>query len=252
METDVTRAEVVAAREVVPSPQQLLSAFEVVAFLTGLLLYIWYYQARVPISWTALLAMLVVSQFVHGESPAAMGVRWAGFGECARRYAIPVLGVVAVAIAGGAALHTLRPVPPLRVFGVFVGYIWWALLQQYLLNAFFVTRLSTAFAGRHEFIIALLAGGFFAAAHLPNALLVNVTLLAGTLSALVYRRHRNLLFLAVAHAALGTSIWYVVPDSISHGLRVGPGMAGRHRVVAPGSQQSAFAAERVRAARAGK
>ena len=248
METDLTRAEVVAAREVVPSPQQLLSALEVVAFLTGLLLYIWYYQARVPIAWTALLAMLVVSQLVRGESPVAMGVRWAGFGDSARRYAVPVLAVVAVAITAGAALHTLRPVPTVRVLGVFVGYIWWALLQQYLLNAFFVTRLTTAFAGRHEVVVALLAGGFFAAAHLPNALLVNVKLLAGTLSALVYRRHRNLLFLAVAHAALGPTIWYVVPDSVSHGLRVGPGMAGRHHVAAPGAQQSAYAAERAPAA----
>lgn len=249
MERELMRAEVVVARKVDALPQQLLSALEVLAFLAGLLLYIWYYQARVPITWTALLAMLVVSQLVHGESPVAMGVRWTGFGECVRRYALPVLAVVAAAITAGVAFHTLRPVPTIRVAGVFVGYIWWALFQQYLLNAFFVTRLTTAFAGRHEFIVALLAGSCFAAAHFPNALLVTVTLLAGTLSALVYRRHRNLLFLAVAHAALGTTIWFVVPDSISHGLRVGPGMAGRHHVAAPGSQQSAFAAERARTAR---
>lgn len=249
MHRDVMRADAVVAREVRLPSQRLLSALEVVAFLAGLLLYIWYYQARVPISWTALLAMLVVSQLVHGESPAALGVRWDGFGECARRYALPVVTVVALAIIAGSALHTLRPVPTIRVIGVFVGYIWWALLQQYLLNAFFVTRLTSAFAGRHELIVALLAGGCFAAAHLPNALLVNVTLLAGTLSALVYRRHRNLLFLAVAHAMLGTTIWFVVPNSISHGLRVGPGMAGRHRIEAPGAQPSAFAAERVSAAK---
>lgn len=250
MERDVMRAETIVVREVRFPSQQLLSALEVAAFLAGLLLYIWYYQARVPSSWTALLAMLVVSQLVHGESPVAMGVRWAGFTESARRYALPVVAVVAIAITAGAALHTLRPVSSIRVLGVFVGYIWWALLQQYLLNAFFVTRLTTAFAGRHEFIVALLAGSFFAAAHLPNALLVNVTLLAGTLSALVYRRHRNLLFLAVAHAMLGTTIWFVVPNSISHGLRVGPGMAGHHRVVTP--EQSAFAAERMSAVKARK
>ena len=232
MDRDVEPGEVVVTPAMAVQPRRLTSALEAVAFLVALLVYIWYFQARAPITWTALLAMLVVSQLVHGESPVALGVRWAGFGDCARRYALPVLVLGAAAIATGDALHTLRPVPATHVMGVFVGYIWWALLQQYLLNAFFVTRLTAAFGGRNGYLVAPLAGSFFAAAHMPNALLVYATLLAGTLSAIVYRRHRNLLFLALAHAMLGTMIWFVVPDSISHGLRVGPGMAGHHRAAA--------------------
>ena len=224
MERDVLLGDAVVARGVDVRSRRLSSALEVVAFLAGLLLYIWYFQARARLSWTVLLAMLVASQLLHRESPVALGIRWAGFAECARRYALPVIGAAAAAVVMGDLLHTLRPVSAIRVVGVFVGYTWWALLQQYLLNAFFVTRLSAAFADRYEYAIAPLAGGFFAAAHWPNPLLVYVTLVAGTLAAIVYRRHRNLLFLAFAHALLGTTIWFVVPDSVSHHLRVGPGM----------------------------
>jgi hypothetical protein len=56
----------------------------------------------------------------------------------------------------------------------------------------------------------------------------------GVLAAFIYRRYRNLLFLAVAHALIGTTLWLVVPDSVSHHLRVGPGMSRhRHRGVPP-------------------
>ena len=224
MEQDVVLGDVVALREDVAGSRRLLSALEAVGFLVALLLYIWYFQAHARMTWTVLLAMLVASQMLHRESPNAMGIRWQGFLACSREYALPVLAVTIAGMGAGGLFRTLRPVPATHVIAVFVGYTWWALLQQYLLNAFFVNRLSSALAGRFEFVVPLLAGSFFAAAHLPNALLVNVTLVAGTFSAVAYRRHRNLLFLAVAHALLGTTIWFAIPDSVSHHLRVGPGM----------------------------
>lgn len=223
MEQDVVLGDVVVP-EVAVGARRLLSALEATGFLVALLLYIWYFQAHARVTWTVLLAMLVASQILHRESPVAMGVRWQGFTDCARAYALPVAAVTVAVLVAGGLLHTLRPVPATHVIAVFVGYTWWALLQQYLLNAFFVTRLTLAFAGRYEFVVAVLAGSFFAAAHLPNVLLVNVTLVAGTISAVAYRRHRNLLFLAIVHAMLGTLIWFAVPDAVSHHLRVGPGM----------------------------
>jgi len=73
-----------------------------------------------------------------------------------------------------------------------------------------------------------MAGGMFAAAHAPNMLLMGVTLVGGTVAAVAYRRHRNLFFLAFAHALIGTLIWFAVPDTVSHHLRVGPGMRRTH------------------------
>jgi len=47
-------------------------------------------------------------------------------------------------------------------------------------------------------------------------------------AAIAYQRHRNLFFLAFAHALIGTMIWFAVPDTVSHHLRVGPGMRRTH------------------------
>lgn len=135
MDRDVASGEVIVTPAMAAQPRRLTSALEAVAFLVALLVYIWYFQARAPITWTALLAMLVLSQLVHGESPVALGVRWAGFGDCATRYAVPVVALGAAAVVTGDALHTLRPVPATHVIGVFVGYIWWALLQQRVVSA---------------------------------------------------------------------------------------------------------------------
>jgi hypothetical protein len=57
---------------------------------------------------------------------------------------------------------------------------------------------------------------------------MGVTLVGGTVAAWAYQRHRNLFFLAFAHALIGTMLWLVVPDSVSHHLRVGPGMRRNH------------------------
>jgi len=80
----------------------------------------------------------------------------------------------------------------------------------------------------------------FAAAHLPNPLLMGVTLVGGTVAALAYQRYRNLLFLAFAHALIGTMIWFAVPPSVSHNLRVGPGMRRTHATSVRPSSASAL------------
>jgi hypothetical protein len=226
-----TESFVIAAAQ---RPPRWIHAIEAGTFFLFLLLYIWYFQARYRLSWVVLLAMLIASQLVHGERPRTLGVRWEGFAECVRRYGLSILATAVAGVLIGVALDTVRPVPPGRVLAVLLGYTWWALVQQYLLNGFFVTRLSAAFDERRQFLVAPLAGMLFAAAHVPNVVLVEVTLVTGVLAAFIYRRYRNLLFLAVAHALIGTTLWLVVPDSVSHHLRVGPGMSRhRHRSVPP-------------------
>jgi hypothetical protein len=125
----------------------------------------------------------------------------------------------------------VRDVPAWRVAGVLIGYCWWALFQQYLLNGYFANRLSASIDTRHQYMVAPMAGAMFAGAHAPNMLLMGVTLVGGTVAAIAYQRHRNLLFLAFAHALIGTLIWFAVPDTVSHHLRVGPGMRRTHATV---------------------
>lgn len=202
----------------------MIHALEAGTVFLLLLSYIWYFQRRVHWSWMILLGLVLLSHAVRGESPVALGLRRAGFRDCARRFAIPTLLVAAMGTILGFALDTVRDVALWRVAGVLCGYCVWALFQQYLLNGYFVNRIHASFQARHEFIVALIGGALFAAAHTPNMLLMVVTLIGGTIAGVAYLRHRNLFFLAFAHALIGTMLWFVVPDTVSHNLRVGPGM----------------------------
>ena len=194
-----------------------------------LISYIWYFQAHFHSSWMILLALVLASHAVRGESPSALGLRTSRIRSSARdAFAIPVLLVAAAGTIAGFAFDTVRHVAAWRVAGVLIGYCFWALFQQYLLNGYFANRLQASFATRYHYLVAPMAGALFAAAHLPNPLLMGVTLIGGAVAAVAYQRHRNLLFLALAHALIGTIIWLVVPDTVSHHLRVGPGMTRTH------------------------
>ena len=220
------RAVGLSTTAVAPRSLRLLNAAEAGAVFTLLLLYIWYVQSRARPSWIVLLALVILSHVVRGETPQALGLRWKGFTDAARRYLPGVVLVAVAAVLVSWRLHTIRDVKPVQVAEVLIGYTWWALAQQYLLNGYFTNRLTAAFEDQYQYLVAPLAGLLFAAAHTPNVFLMEVTFVAGMLAALVYRRHRNLLFLALAHAVIGTTIWLTIPDSISHHLRVGPGMWG--------------------------
>lgn len=222
------RSPSLALRSAIQPIGPMVHALEAGAVFSLLLGYIWYFQARMHRSWMFLLAFVLLSHALRGESPATLGIRLKGFAECARRYALPVLLIALTGAIAGFALDTVRDVPAWRVAGVLIGYCWWALFQQYLLNGYFANRLSASLDARYQFLVAPMAGGMFAAAHAPNMLLMGVTLVGGTVAAIAYQRHRNLLFLAFAHALIGTLIWFAVPDTVSHHLRVGPGMRRTH------------------------
>ena len=209
----------------------IIHALEAGTVFFLLLSYIWYFQARMHRSWMLLFAIVLASHAVRGESPRSLGIRLKGFADCARRYALPVIMIAIAGAIAGFMLDTVRDVAAWRVAGVLIGYCWWALFQQYLLNGYFANRLSASLDARYQFLVAPMAGAMFAGAHAPNMLLMGVTLVGGTVAAIAYQRHRNLLFLAFAHALIGTLIWFAVPDTVSHHLRVGPGMRRAHATV---------------------
>ena len=95
------------------------------------------------------------------------------------------------------------------------------MFQQYLLNAYFVNRLLPGAGSSAQ--AAAWGAGCFACAHTPNWFLMIVAFAMGYCAARVWIRYRNLYFLGVAHGAIGSLLYLVVPDSISHHLVVGPG-----------------------------
>ena len=133
------------------------------------------------------------------------------------------LGCVAVA----QHLHTLhRLYGPLPIAAHLAGYALWALMQQFILQIYILLRL-LRLGLRRPAAIAV-ATTLFAVAHIPNPLLVPLTLAWGAASCLLFLRYRNLYALAIAHGILGMTLAIAVPNHIHHHMRVGLGYIEYH------------------------
>lgn len=100
------------------------------------------------------------------------------------------------------------------------GYVLWTLYQQFLLQDFFMPRLTRLVSSNHAIMAAAL---LFAVAHLPNLSLVVATLIWGAVSCYLFRRYRNLWVLGLAQGLLGLVFSVCVPDAMHHHMRVGLG-----------------------------
>jgi membrane protease YdiL (CAAX protease family) len=190
--------------------------------------YIWIWRATHPYLWIAILGSLLLSHVLHGESTRELGFDRTRLRECAHRFA-PLLAVLALAmIAGGLLLNTTRRIPADQAFLALFAYLPWGVLQQYMLNGYFLNRFDRAFTPGAS---ALLTAVLFGVVHSPNWFLMGVGLVGGWCATQVYRRHRNLLFLGIAHATIGFLLFVTVPDSISHHLNVGPGLFHRRHAI---------------------
>jgi len=105
------------------------------------------------------------------------------------------------------------------------GYVLWTLYQQFLLNDYFMPRLTRLLPTANA---AVAAAVLFALAHLPNLPLTAATLLWGAISCALFRRYHNLYALGLAQGLLGLCFAICVPDSINHHLRVGLGYLRYH------------------------
>lgn len=105
------------------------------------------------------------------------------------------------------------------------GYVLWTLYQQFLLNDYFMPRLTRL---ANESAAVGLSAVLFALAHLPNLWLTGATLVWGAISCSLFRRYRNLYALGLAQGLLGLCFAICVPDALHHHLRVGLGYLRYH------------------------
>jgi membrane protease YdiL (CAAX protease family) len=203
-----------------------MSSYRKLALLEPLLLfglivaYIWELRFIHPMSWIAIPAMMILSHWLHHESPRALGFQLHNLAGTLRELGPLLILTVLLLLSGGLLLRTVRQIDSTDALLALAGYLPWGLSQQYALNGYFLNRFEAAVSHR---VASLLTALFFCAAHAPNPFLLAITLPLGWYSTLVYRRTHNLYFLGIAHAAIGLLLLLVVPDSISHHLRVGPG-----------------------------
>jgi membrane protease YdiL (CAAX protease family) len=67
------------------------------------------------------------------------------------------------------------------------------------------------------------SAALFAIAHLPNPVLMPVTLIGGLIVCEIYRRTRSLVPLGIVHWMIGVAIALSVPEGLLHRMRVGMG-----------------------------
>lgn len=152
-----------------------------------------------------------------------LGLGWRGFAAwlwiLPAAVVLSVMGVEAAKYAG--TFHTLYA-PDFSHVG---GYLLWTVYQQFLLQDFFLARLSSVLSSNAAIALAAV---LFALAHLPNIPLVLATLVWGAVSCALFRRYRNLYVLGLAQGLLGLCFAVCIPDVWLHHMRVGLGFLRYH------------------------
>lgn len=129
------------------------------------------------------------------------------------------LGLCFISVLAAQSIGTLHGLYQADVTHV-GGYVLWTLYQQFLLQDYFMPRL-TRIASSDAAIGA--AAVLFAIAHLPNLSLAVATLVWGGVSCALFRRYHNLYMLGIAQGLLGLCFAVCVPDVLHHHMRVGLG-----------------------------
>lgn len=135
----------------------------------------------------------------------------------------PVGATIAGLILLGAwRWHTLRlPAGSLVICANLLFSLIWAFAQQFLAQSFFFLHLEYLLRSGRKAVIATAL--LFSSAHIPNPVLVPVTLVGGLVLSEWFRRNRTLYMLAVAHALVALSLAVSVPETVLHDMRVGIG-----------------------------
>ncbi len=201
---------------------RLATVLEVLLVYSGILLYIWRWQATHPRAWMVLLAAVLVSQLAHRDTPRTLGLSVAELRSNAE-FVLPIVAVlyVSLTILGFARHILVLAAPGKQAILWFAGYGVWAAVQQYLAQSYFHNRLMSVIENRHlsSALVAILFGG----AHIPNPVLMIATTLEEFIFSEAFARHRNIWPLVLAHAAGGFLIAAISPASLVHNMRVGPG-----------------------------
>ena len=175
--------------------------------------------------WVAI-AWIVVTTCIHRPTWKALGLGLAGLLRSLWIVGVAaILAGIAVYLAGrGHTLHRLHG--PIPLLSHVWGYLIWAVMQQFLLQIYFLLRLQRMLPGKAAPVIA--AAGLFSLAHLPNPVLTPVTLVWGIAACVLFLRYRNIYALGLAHGILGLCVAVTVPESLQHHMRVGIGYYRYH------------------------
>jgi len=175
--------------------------------------------------WLAVL-WIVATSWARSEGWKALGLTTTGLLQSLWVVGAALL-CAGVAVFTASRMHTLHRLHgPTPLLSHVWGYLVWAVMQQFLMQSYFLTRLLRLLPGRA--LPAIAAAGMFSLAHLPNPVLTPITLVWGVGACLLFLRYRNIYTLGFAHGILGLCVAVTVPNSLHHHMRVGLGYLRYH------------------------
>ena len=196
-------------------------AVELLTAYLLILVVIWTPRPWQPRTYFIAAVFVVTTTALRFPRPSTMGLRAANFLRSFWIVAVAFF-TAAAAMLIAAHMHTLHvPTRPVDFVDRFSGYILFAFVQQWLLQAYFLPRflpitptpITAAFA----------AAVLFSLAHLPNPILTLATAVWGTVACQLFLRYRNLFSLGIAHAILGIMLAICIPGPVTRNMRVGLG-----------------------------
>lgn len=211
-----------------PSQPTLRTLAELTIGFAGIMIILWLpSREQLVFGPIALFSPLVLVLLSQRPRFSQLGLGWRGF--VSSLWILPA----AVLVAGAGILlarsagtfHDLYK-PDFSHVG---GYVIWTVYQQFLLQDYFMPRLSRVLNTDAAISFAAV---LFAMAHLPNIVLTVGTLVWGAVSCALFRRYRSLLVLGIAQGVLGLCFSVCVPDVYLHHMRVGLGYWHYHPQVA--------------------
>jgi membrane protease YdiL (CAAX protease family) len=199
---------------------------EIVAMSGLLTSYIWGWGSTFKGDFTLCVILYfgigLASHLRAGERPADLGLRIDNLAAAARDALLATMAI-GLLLAGAGKLLGSLDFPPLALWPrTLRDGIVWGLMQQYGLLCVYYRRFGELLP-RHRHGPLWAASATFALLHLPNPFLTLATFGAGAISCWLYRRTPNLIVLGVMHGVISFLIVQTLPDSITMGMRVGPG-----------------------------
>jgi hypothetical protein len=201
---------------------RFMAAGEVVAVFSAIVLFIWRVQFVFPDFAWLILGFLILTFVLHGDSLARLGFGTHGFVPAIKALALPTAIIAGAVVVIGVGIGTIMVgTPRLENLGGLGRYFAWCLFQEFGLQSFFTNRVFEVIKNPKK--AAWISGTIFAAFHIPNPVLMPLTLLGGIIFSRVFLNNRNLVPLALSQAIIGSLTSVAIPVAWHHSMRVGPG-----------------------------
>jgi membrane protease YdiL (CAAX protease family) len=163
------------------------------------------------------LALVLISQQLHGERLTDLGLGLSSLGKAFRLIALPTIAAIVALLLIGWHYDSINfdENTPLKLIGLPI----WALLQQFILQGFIYRRVrSLTSTGTLAIVLTAIIFGFV---HLPNLTLTLLTVTGACVWSWVYERAPNLYPLALSHGLASLFVMSTLPTWMLRSLSVG-------------------------------